>query len=96
MNSFHLVETLGMAAGILLLLYGVVLAKLPRYEPVDDWWAWAFSTVGFVLVLIATNYVLPLYVVSLSLRLVGYLLAAVMGTVGFLTLTRRPDRFNPS
>ena len=96
MNSFHVVETLGTGAGVLLLLYGVIIAKRPRFEPVDDWWAWAFSTVGFVLIMVATNYVLPLYIVSLPLRLLGYLLAAAVGTMGFMALTHTPDRFDPT
>lgn len=87
-----MVEWLGILSGVLLMGYGIALAKIDRYEDVDDWFATGFSTVGFVLILVATNYVIPLYLLSLSLRAVGYLVAAGVGTYAFIALTRSPPR----
>ena len=86
-------ETLGISVGILLMFYGVAIGRLKHFRNVNDYHGSVFLLCGLVLILIATDVVLPPFLMSLSFRVTGYLIAAGVGTYIFVTLARNPDHF---
>lgn len=91
--SFQMAELFGVSVGILLMGYGAVLTWYHAFETVDNWFAWAFSTAGFVLILGATDIVVPAYSITIPLRFSAYVLAFLIGTAAFIEIMRAPDRF---
>lgn len=87
------VKTLGVLAGFLLIGYGFAIAKLSRYEQVHDRYARRISTVGVVLILVATGGFVDGTRTALVLEGGGYAVGMVGGTWMFRRIANHQQRY---
>ncbi|WP_435075972.1 hypothetical protein [Halococcus sp. AFM35] len=87
------VKALGVLAGFLLIAYGFAIAGLPRYDTVSNKYASAISSVGLVLVLVATGGFFAGSRISLALEASGYAVGGIGGTLAFRRIANNQQRF---
>ena len=87
------VKAVGILAGFLLIGYGFVLAGVSRYDEVSNRYASAISSVGLILVLVATGGFFAGTRFSLALEAAGYAVGGIGGTWAFRRITTKKQRF---
>ncbi|WP_273835153.1 hypothetical protein [Halococcus sp. PRR34] len=87
------VKLLGILAGFLLLGYGFALAGRPEYDDVSDRYASRISTVGLILVLVATGGFLAGSLISLVLEGAAYVVGIVGGTIVYRRITHNQSHY---
>lgn len=87
------IKALGLLAGFLLMGYGFAIAGMGRYAMVSNKYASGISTVGLVVILVATGGFLAGSALSLALEGAGYLLAGFGGTLAFRRIANNQQRF---
>ena len=88
-----IVKTLGVLAGFLLIAYGFAIAGLPRYDDVSNRYASAISSVGLILVLVATGGFFAGSRFSLGLEASGYVVGLIGGTWAFRRIANNKQHF---
>ncbi|EMA42670.1 hypothetical protein [Halococcus saccharolyticus] len=87
------VKALGIVAGFLLIGYGFAIRGAPRYDTVSDRYASAISSVGLILVLVATGGFFAGTRLSLALEGGGYLTGLIGGTWAFRRIANHQKRY---
>lgn len=86
------VKALGILAGFLLIGYGYVIAGADRYDDISNKYAASISTVGVILVLVATGGFFTSRV-SLGLEAAGYIIGLGGGTWSFWHIANNQQHF---
>lgn len=81
----------GLLVGWLFVSYGLVLWSFDRYRDRPMTYAFAFTTTGFALMLVANRIIPQETVPSASLEVLGYLVLAAIGTSVFAVQLSREN-----
>ena len=88
------VKALGIATGFLLIGYGFTIKYADRYDAVSDRYATAISTVGLLLVLVATAGAVAWTRWGLAIEGTAYVSGLVGGTWAFRRITTHQQRYS--